>query len=58
MLRTKEIPFSNVPFTPDVIGIGGMITTFKSVASIIIQVRKKYNNIPVILGGGACNDSP
>ncbi len=58
MLRTKEIPFSNVPFTPDIVGIGGMITTFKSVASIIIQVRKKYNNIPVILGGGLATTAP
>lgn len=56
---TKEQVITHLKeYTPDVVGIGGLITTYKYLKWIIPEIRKIFPETKIIIGGGVVTENP
>lgn len=56
---SKEQVISNLKkYTPDLIGIGGLITTYKYLKWIIPEIKSTFPNIKIVVGGGVVTENP
>jgi len=42
----------------DMVGVGGLITTYKYLNFLVPLLREKYKNIPIVVGGGGITSAP
>src|ERR1035437_1011596 len=45
-------------YSPDLIGIGGLITTYKYLKWIIPEIKSIFPNLKIIVGGGVVTENP
>ncbi len=55
MLRPDKVVLPSGKF--DLVGVSGIITTFKYLKTLIPEIRKKYD-APLVLGGGGFTSAP
>ena len=56
---SKEQVISNLKkFTPDLIGIGGLITTYKYLKWIIPEIKSLFPDAKIVVGGGVVTENP
>ena len=56
---SKDQVISNLKkYSPDLIGIGGLITTYKYLKWIIPEIKSIFPNLKIIVGGGVVTENP
>jgi len=56
--RKEEVQKMIENFDADVVGIGGMITTYSYVKWLVSEIRRMKPNIKIVVGGGVCSAIP
>lgn len=57
-LSKDQVILNLKKFTPDLIGIGGLITTYKYLKWIIPEIRSLFPDTKIIVGGGVVTENP